>query len=144
MHDRFDLLYLILDRVDEDSDRRLAQHLVTLYLEDNPFTAGNDIVSVELLTKYINYARQNIRPELNNEASNELVDRYVELRKQNNDRTGSDKRINATTRQLESMIRMSEAHARMRLSNVVEKHDVLEAARLLQSGAKCLIEMEIA
>ncbi|PHZ09194.1 MCM-domain-containing protein [Rhizopus microsporus ATCC 52813] len=141
---RFDLLYLILDRVDEDSDRRLAQHLVTLYLEDNPFTAGNDIVGVELLTKYINYARQNIKPELNNEASNELVDRYVELRKQNNDRTGSDKRINATTRQLESMIRMSEAHARMRLSNVVEKHDVLEASRLLQSGAKCLIEMEIA
>jgi DNA replicative helicase MCM subunit Mcm2 (Cdc46/Mcm family) len=44
MHDRFDLLYLILDRVDEDSDRRLAQHLITLYLEDNPFTAGNDIV----------------------------------------------------------------------------------------------------
>lgn len=72
------------------------------------------------------------------------MDRYVELRKQNNDRTGSDKRINATTRQLESMIRMSEAHARMRLSNVVEKHDVLEASRLLQSGAKCLIEMEIA
>lgn len=42
--DRFDLLYLILDRVDEDSDRRLAQHLVALYMEDNPFSGGNDIV----------------------------------------------------------------------------------------------------
>lgn len=42
--DRFDLLYLILDRVDEDADRRLAKHLVTLYMEDNPFTAGVDIV----------------------------------------------------------------------------------------------------
>ena len=41
---RFDLLYLILDRVDEVSDRRLAEHLVGLYLEDTPITAGVDII----------------------------------------------------------------------------------------------------
>lgn len=41
---RFDLLYLVLDKVDELSDRRLAKHLVSLYLEDKPQTAGQDII----------------------------------------------------------------------------------------------------
>lgn len=42
---RFDLLYLVLDQVDETLDRRLAQHLVGLYLEDAPLTGGgNDIL----------------------------------------------------------------------------------------------------
>jgi DNA replication licensing factor MCM4 len=41
---RFDLLYLVLDRIDEVSDRRLAKHLVGLYLEDKPETGGQDIL----------------------------------------------------------------------------------------------------
>jgi hypothetical protein len=41
---RFDLLYLVLDTVDESVDRRLAQHLVGLYLEDAPETAGQDVI----------------------------------------------------------------------------------------------------
>ncbi|KAG2201451.1 hypothetical protein INT47_001500 [Mucor saturninus] len=133
---RFDLLYLILDRVDEDSDRRLARHLVALYMEDTPLTGGMDIVSVELLTKYINYARERIQPVLSEEAGAKLVDSYVELRKQGQDRGGSEKRVTATTRQLESMIRMSEAHAKMRLSDTVELSDVNEASRLIREAIK--------
>lgn len=41
---RFDLLYLVLDKIDEVSDRRLARHLVGLYLEDRPDTGGVDIL----------------------------------------------------------------------------------------------------
>ncbi len=41
---RFDLLYLVLDKVDEMNDRRLAKHLVGLYLEDRPDTGGFDIL----------------------------------------------------------------------------------------------------
>ena len=41
---RFDLLYLILDRVDEDADRQLARHLVSLYMEDQLETAGVDVL----------------------------------------------------------------------------------------------------
>lgn len=44
MHIRFDLLYLILDRVDEDADRQLARHLVALYMEDQVATAGIDVL----------------------------------------------------------------------------------------------------
>jgi DNA replication licensing factor MCM4 len=41
---RFDLLYLVLDKIDESMDRRLAKHLVGLYLEDRPETGGLDIL----------------------------------------------------------------------------------------------------
>jgi DNA replication licensing factor MCM4 len=41
---RFDLLYLVLDEVNEALDRKLAQHLVALYIEDNPETGGEDIL----------------------------------------------------------------------------------------------------
>ncbi|KAI8343423.1 MCM2/3/5 family-domain-containing protein [Chlamydoabsidia padenii] len=133
---RFDLLYLILDQVDEDADRRLANHLVSLYMEDVPTTAGIDTIPVELLSKYISYAREKVQPVLNEEAGRHLVDLYVELRKQGQDRGGREKRVTATTRQLESMIRMSEAHARMRLSEVVEVEDVKEASRLLRAAIK--------
>ncbi|KAI7878565.1 MCM-domain-containing protein [Lichtheimia hyalospora FSU 10163] len=133
---RFDLLYLILDRVDEDADRQLARHLVALYMEDQVATAGIDVLSVERLTRYINYARERVQPVLSEEAGQRLVDLYVELRKQGQDRGSSSNRVTATTRQLESMIRMSEAHARMRLSQTVEVSDVEEAARLLKSAIK--------
>ncbi|RCH81810.1 hypothetical protein CU098_002792 [Rhizopus stolonifer] len=118
-----------------DADRRLAKHLVALYMEDSPLTAGNDIVSVELLTKYINYAREKVHPVLSEEAGSKLVDFYVDLRKQGQDRS-SEKRVTATTRQLESMIRMSEAHAKMRLSPTVDVADVAEASRLLREAIK--------
>lgn len=48
----------------------------------------------------------------------------------------STRRITATTRQLESMIRLAEAHAKMRLSATVEEADVREAVRLIQSAIK--------
>lgn len=41
---RFDLLYLVLDQVDEGLDRKLAQHLVSLYLEDKPVGYGQDML----------------------------------------------------------------------------------------------------
>lgn len=48
----------------------------------------------------------------------------------------ADRRITATTRQLESMIRLAEAHAKMRLSETVTADDVHEAVRLIQSALK--------
>lgn len=133
---RFDLLYLVLDKVDEMNDRRLASHLVGLYLEDRPETLGEDILSVDKLTAYITYARQKIHPQLTEEASDALVAAYVEMRKAGEDSRGQERRITATTRQLESMIRLSEAHARMRFSNLVELQDVREANRLIRSALR--------
>lgn len=134
---RFDLVYLILDKVDESIDRQLARHLTDMYLEDAPETVNaNAVLPVELLTLYIQYAKENFNPVMTEEGKNELVRAYVEMRKLGEDARSSEKRITATTRQLESMIRLSEAHAKMRLSERVELIDVKEAVRLIKSAIK--------
>ncbi|KAF6813907.1 minichromosome maintenance protein 4 (cell division control protein 54) [Colletotrichum sojae] len=135
---RFDLVYLILDRIDEKSDSRLARHLLSLYLEDKPESARtkDDILPVEFLTSYISYARAQIHPTIAPDAAQELVDQYIEMRKLGQDVRAAEKRITATTRQLESMIRLSEAHAKMRLCETVTRDDVKEAARLIRSALK--------
>lgn len=58
------------------------------------------------------------------------------MRKLGEDVRAAERRITATTRQLESMIRLSEAHAKMRLSEEVTADDVLEAVRLIKSALK--------
>lgn len=91
---------------------------------------------VEFLTSYISYAKAHIHPILTDEAAKELTECYVEMRRLGQDVRASEKRITATTRQLESMIRLAEAHAKMRLSSEVTRADVREADRLIRSALK--------
>ncbi|OBA28587.1 MCM-domain-containing protein [Hanseniaspora valbyensis NRRL Y-1626] len=136
---RFDLVYLVLDKVDEGLDRDLATHLTNLYLHDkveNGSSQKEDIIPIEFLTMYINYAKQNVNPVLTPEAGEELVSTYVGMRRMGDDPNSDKQRITATTRQLESMIRLSEAHAKMRLSETVDIEDVKEACRLMKSAIK--------
>ncbi len=134
---RFDLVYLLLDKVDERTDRHLAKHLTSMYLEDTPDNVSTtEILPVEFLTLYISYAKENFSPVLTQEAKDELVKSYVDMRKMGDDSRSSERRITATTRQLESMIRLAEAHAKMRLSKEVELKDVQEAVRLIKSAIK--------
>ncbi|KAF2773629.1 MCM-domain-containing protein [Teratosphaeria nubilosa] len=134
---RFDLVYLVLDRIEESADRKLARHLVGMYLEDTPENASRDeILPVEFLTSYISYVRSQIHPTITPPAADALVTAYVAMRKLGEDIRASERRITATTRQLESMIRLAEAHAKMRLSPTVDEADVAEAVRLIQSALK--------
>lgn len=134
---RFDLVYLILDKVDERIDRQLARHLTDMYLEDAPDTVNSAyVLPVEFLTSYIQYAKDNYEPVLGEAAKLELVRSYVEMRKLGDDSRSSERRVTATTRQLESMIRLLEAHAKMRLSETVDLIDVKELVRLIKSAIK--------
>jgi len=69
-------------------------------------------------------------------AGEELISAYVAMRRVGEDSRSQEKRITATTRQLESLIRLSEAHARMRLSPFVERSDVVEATRLMREAIR--------
>ena len=91
---------------------------------------------MEFLTSYISYARTKCQPRITQAASEELVRSYVEMRKLGEDVRAAERRITATTRQLESMIRLAEAHAKMRLSEEVTANDVSEAVRLIKSALK--------
>lgn len=88
-----------------------------MFGKSDPFHSPQKI---EDLTAYISWARNHVQPVLTPEASNALVTAYVEMRNAGADSRSNDRRITATTRQLESMIRLSEAHARMRYSERVE------------------------
>lgn len=134
---RFDLVYLILDKIDESIDRHLARHITDMYLEDVPDSVSNNaVLPVETLSTYIQYAKENINPVITAESKSELVRAYVDMRKMGDESRSSEKRITATTRQLESMIRLAEAHAKMRFSQYVELVDVKEAVRLIKSAIK--------
>lgn len=128
---RFDLIYLVLDSPNVDQDRRLAQHLVGLYYETP--NVVQPPMDQALLRDYIEYARENVHPEISEEASQQLVDSYLELRNPGGGVGANGTRtISATPRQLESLIRLSEALAKMRYSNIVTRADAREAVRLMK------------
>lgn len=121
---RFDLIFLMLDSNDEVLDRRLGRHLVELYC-DTAVEEQDDLVDMSILKDYIAYAKEHIRPVLSEVAQQKLVHAYVDMR-----RVGSGRgQITAYPRQLESLIRLAEAHAKLRFSNTVELEDVEEACR---------------
>ncbi|GFH06666.1 DNA helicase, partial [Haematococcus lacustris] len=96
---RFDLIYLMLDKVDEEKDRRLARHLISLYHEGATGAARQggraEPVSQELLRDYIAYARARITPRLSDDAATELITAYQNLR-----RDGVNARARAAGRDL--------------------------------------------
>jgi DNA replication licensing factor MCM4 len=87
---------------------------------------------MSVLRDYMSYAKECIHPRLDEEASQRLVTIYVEMRKAGA-KVGI---ISAYPRQLESLIRLSEAHAKVRLSTRVEVADVEEAWRLHKEAVK--------
>ncbi|OAV99560.1 hypothetical protein PTTG_25210 [Puccinia triticina 1-1 BBBD Race 1] len=111
---RFDLLYLVLDKVDEGF-RSQARQTSRRPLSRRPSRDGR------------------LR---HSEACDALVRAYVTMRKAGEDSRTSERRITATTRQLESMVRLGEAHARMRFSQTVDVEDVEEANRLIREALK--------
>ncbi|CAM4506359.1 DNA replication licensing factor mcm4 [Caretta caretta] len=128
---RFDLIFLMLDPRDEAYDRRLAHHLVALYYQSEE-QVEEEYMDMAVLRDYIAYARSYVNPRLSEEASQALIEAYVDMRK-----IGSGRgMVSAYPRQLESLIRLAEAHAKVRFSDKVETIDVEEAKRLHREALK--------
>lgn len=128
---RFDLIFLVLDPQDEVFDRRLASHLVSLYYVSRQ-EEEDTMFDMSVLRDYIAYAREHVSPTLSEEAQQRLIQAYVDMRK-----VGAGRgQISAYPRQLESLIRLSEAHAKVRLNSQVTVTDVEEAWRLHREALK--------
>merc|ERR1712241_1290385 len=128
---RFDLIFLMLDPQDEVSDRRLGRHLVSLYYRSDDH-AKEEQLDMSVLRDYLLHAKQTYNPKLTDEAGNQLIQLYVRMRQ-----VGSGRgQITAFPRQLESLIRMAEAHAKLRFSHTVDLQDVEEASRLHREALK--------
>lgn len=122
---RFDVVCLLIDKHDEIRDREIGNHIASIYSEQ---TDEYDVLDKDLLKAYIKEAKR-INPKLTPESIKALSQAYVDLRQIDNGNT-----ITATTRQLESLIRLSEAHARMRFSTSVDVEDVKEALRIVKES----------
>ena len=129
---RFDLIYLILDNPEVEADRKLGRFLVGLYKEDPDVVVPP--IDHDLFRDYVAYAREHVHPALSDLAARELIKAYLDMRRLGSAGGGGRGRgttISATPRQLESLIRLSEALARMRYGPVVTRADVREAVRLM-------------
>jgi len=126
---RFDLIFTLTDQPEAERDERTAEHIVSLHLHKG--ASKGPPIKADLLRKYISYARQRIKPELTEEALNVLKEFYLGMRK-----TGEleNAPVPITARQLESLIRLSEAHAKMALREKVNPDDAQAAIRLVKAS----------
>ncbi|GMF23943.1 unnamed protein product [[Candida] boidinii] len=127
---RFDLFFVVLDECNERIDTQLADHIVNLHMLRDE--AIDPPYSAEQLLRYIQYAKT-FKPKMTKEARDYLVQRYKELRADDSQGLGrSSYRI--TVRQLESMIRLSEAIARANCTEEITPRFVTEAYNLLKQS----------
>nr|XP_043607158.1 DNA replication licensing factor MCM2 [Erigeron canadensis] len=145
---RFDVLCVVKDVVDPVMDEMLAKFVVDSHFKSIPKGSNYDdksinnsqenfqdssmlmdpeILSQDMLKKYITYAKLNIFPRLHDADLDKLTQVYAELRRESSHGQG----VPIAVRHIESMIRMSEAHARMHLRQHVTQEDVDMAIRVL-------------
>jgi DNA replication licensing factor MCM6 len=128
---RFDLFFVILDECNELIDRHLAEHIVGIHQFRDE--AVEPEFTTEQLQRYIRFART-FKPEFTREAKELLVQKYKELR--SDDAQGGIGRnsYRITVRQLESMIRLSEAIAKANCVEEITPTMVVEAFNLLRQS----------
>ncbi|OAQ53301.1 hypothetical protein HTG_07425 [Natrinema mahii] len=154
---RFDLIFTVTDTPDEEKDRNLAEHIITTNYAGELTTQREEMSSLEvgqgeieemtdqvdpeidaeLLRKYIAYAKQNCHPRMTEAARNAIRDFYVDLRSKGTD---EDAAVPVTARKLEALVRLSEASARVRLSDTVEQSD---AERVIEIVRSCLQDVGV-
>lgn len=124
---RFDLIFVITDVPSAEEDKRLATHVVELHSGDY-HTTFKSVIPPQLLRKYIAYARKYVHPKLTEEAKSKIIQFYTEMRAKSENPNSP---ITITPRQLEALIRLAEAHAKMALSDVVNEKDAEAAIELM-------------
>ena len=141
---RFDIIFSMIDRPQAEKDRELAEHVLkghqvgemikrresglatteTKTLEE-PYTPH---FNPDFLRKYVAYAKR-IYPVMTDEAMAAIEKKYLDIRKTGE---GAGSSVPITPRQLEAIIRLSEASARLRLSNEVTSDDADRAVRIVE------------
>ena len=126
---RFDLTFILEDTPNIDNDREIAKHILDIHKENKI----NYDIEPEILRKYIAYARKNCNPQLTEEANKVLEEFYVTMRSGAID---DDSPVPITARQLEAVIRLAEASAKIKLKDYVEAEDAHKAIKLQQACLK--------
>ncbi len=124
---RFDLIFPIKDLPDKIKDEKMASHILALHQKPEE---GKGEIHTPMLRKYFAYARQNCKPAITDGAMEELKEYYIKVR---NKRSGEEgiHAVPITARQLEALVRLAEASAKLRLSDKVTRKDAKRAIELL-------------
>ncbi|OLS15655.1 MAG: XRE family transcriptional regulator [Promethearchaeota archaeon CR_4] len=132
---RFDLIFVVIDKPDANTDRDIANFILDLHMQaETPKTCeseeGTDESTIptpqntiqgNLLKKYIHYAKKTCKPRLTPTASKKISEFYLKMRAQGGEDNAA---IAMVARNLEGIIRLSEAHAKMALKTSVDEEDV--------------------
>ncbi|RLN30454.1 minichromosome maintenance protein [Panicum miliaceum] len=127
---RFDLVYIMIDEPDENTDYHIAHHIVRVHQKREE--ALSPAFSTAELKRYIVFAKS-LKPQLSSEAKKVLVESYVTLRR-GDSTPGTRVAYRMTVRQLEALIRLSEAIARSHLERTVLPAHVRLAVKLLKTS----------
>jgi len=122
---RFDLIFVVRDIPSKEKDARIAKHIINLYTP-----GGNDtrsLIDSDILTKYLSYSKR-INPVLTKEAEDKILAYYMKMRN-----VESEEMITVTPRQLEGLIRLATARARLLMKDQVEAEDAERAIFLIES-----------
>ncbi|NJK78119.1 MAG: minichromosome maintenance protein MCM [Nanoarchaeota archaeon] len=122
---RFDLIFVVRDIPGREKDEKIARHIIELHTPQG--TDKRSVIDVDLLTKYLSYAKRS-SPDLTKEAEEKILDYYLQMRN-----VESEEMITVTPRQLEGIIRLSTARARLLMKDKVEEEDAERAIFLIQS-----------
>jgi replicative DNA helicase Mcm len=125
---RFDIIFILRDLPNKSQDEAIASHV----LEEHKQEVIRDIIPQDRLRKYIAYAKQKFHPKLLADAADEIKEFYVKLRNRPITYESDIKPIPITARQLEGIIRLAEAHAKMRLSEEVTREDARKAIEIVK------------
>jgi replicative DNA helicase Mcm len=135
---RFDLIFVIVDRPNKPEDAQMAEFILknSMVKPDEEFEDANETIAPiprDLLKKYIKHAKRACKPILSDEAKEKIKQFYLELRGQYE---SDDAIISILARNLDALVRLSEAYAKMALRDKVTKEDVEEIIKLFKRFLK--------
>jgi len=121
---RFDIIYVVRDTPEKEKDSRVASHILEIHRDAGH--AAQPAIDIDLFSKYLAFSKQ-IEPELTTEAIEIIKNYYMKMRN-----ADSEGMITVTPRQLEALIRLATARARLLLKDKVEADDGERAIYLVQ------------
>ena len=133
---RFDLIFVMRDLPNKELDTNIAIKV----LASQSYQDEEAEISPDIIRKYLAYIKQKVFPRLTPEAIEEIKNFYVDLRSSGQQGDNAIKPIPISARQLEAVVRLAEASARIKLRDKVTKADALVAINLLKG---CLAEIGI-
>jgi len=125
---RFDLIFPVKDIPNREKDETTATFILGFHKDPKKAVPK---IPTEMIKKFFSYVRSKLNPEISDAAIEEIKDYYVSMRNDGNSDEAGIKSIPITARQLEALVRLSEAAAKVRLSKVVTKKDAQKAIELV-------------